>query len=571
MAQDKSGFPTLDIKAAKALRPNVHQIRIDSILGGIATYEYASAANQYADAAGIAPDWANSNEILYQSSGAIKPTPHSDAGGDSRPPTNNYILWMRDNEKDGRMYMYDSVGSTYKSAGALTGLGDLNDGGTASGNGMAYYDNYMYFARDTTVARYGPLNGTPSFTDDYWVGTLGKTALNAANSALPTTTEQAILHPNHVMHRHFDGKVYIADRLQSGVSGQAVIHYLSTKETTVEGDTDNGSTYNALTLPYGMWITALESYGDNLAIALYEGDNWSTNVRGPRAKLAIWDTTSPSFNLITQDEFPDPYISAMLNSNGILYLFSGLPQGQGGVRVSRYLGGKSFEQVAYLTNGTPPLPGAVDGVMNKIFFGSEISEVIDQQHAAAYSIGLTNSQVSNALHCPMVAGVQGSTGVTTALRMFSQPGLAYELPALAVMDTHGASWLETVASTYVYNTFTTKKINVGQRFKINKITLPFLRNISSSDMPLTVSIIADGQFQYGIGTTIGGPTGATYGGAARAVIRPSAQATPDSLQGIPPFEQGFMLNFVWGGGTTTYSSANGIALPITIEIELFDD
>lgn len=552
--------PILNPKAVQGLRSNVHQIRIDSILGGIATYEYASGENQYADAFGIAPDYASSNEILFQSSGAIKPTPHSDPGSSA---LNSYVLWMRDNEKDGRMYMYDAVGSVYSGASGPAALGDLNDGGTASGNGMAYYDNYMYFARDTTIARYGPLNGTPSFTDDYWVGTLGKTALNAAGaSTLPQTTYRSITHPNHVMHRHSDGKVYVADRLESGMSGQAVIHYLSTKQATVEGDTDNGSIYNALTLPYGTYITALESYGDNLAIALYEGDNWSTNVRGPRAKLVIWDTTSPSFNLITQDEFPDPYISAMLNSNGILYIFSGLPNAQGGVRVSRYLGGKSFEQVAYMTSGTPPLPGAVDGVMNKIFFGSESNGIIDGSHAAAYSIGLTNSPVSNALHCPMIAGsTNSSVASTTALRMFNQPGLAYELPALAVYSSAKEKWIETASSTYVYNTFTTKKFNIGKRFKILKMSIPFLRSIKSTDIPITVQIIGDGGKQVQFGNDI---TYASYGGESRVVLR----AAPDFGNNL---NAGFITYFLWGNGTSTYSAANGVGFPILIDIETIED
>ena len=149
------------------------QFVIDSILGGIAPFEYASNDDQFLDAYSISPDVFGSNS-LQAPTGAIQPIAIDKQGSTANTP-----LWMTSNPKNEVRYVYDSVGSVYSQSTSdnVTGLGDLNDAGDASGNGMAYYDNYIYFARDTTVARYGPLDGTPAFTDDYWVGTLGLTAL----------------------------------------------------------------------------------------------------------------------------------------------------------------------------------------------------------------------------------------------------------------------------------------------------------------------------------------------------------------------------------------------------------
>lgn len=389
---------------------NVQTIRIESINGGISTYEFVAQEDQYNAGYGINID---DNRVGPTT---ISPTQPTEVTGSTT--LTSVPVWMQGSPKgDTDIFVYDAKGSvyTYDQSNTVTGIGDLNDGGTAEGNGMAYYDNYMYFARSTTVARYGPLNGTPTFTDDFWVSTLGKTALRDWPTEYHNSGYSEVQFPNHVMHRHKDGRLYFADV----VDGQGVIHFIKTSKTTVQGDTDDGSTYGALYLPYGYGVTDIESFGDDLVISAIEGNldspqgkyNYDRVYEG-RAAMFFWDTTSDQYYKIIQDEFPDNHITALDNANGVLYTFSRPSFGAvepSGVRVMRYLGGESFEQIAYQENTNSPLPGATATLLNQLLFGSQVTS----GGACVWAIGSQNQPLSNSLH--IVSGARKSTGTVTAL------------------------------------------------------------------------------------------------------------------------------------------------------------
>ncbi len=115
-------------------------------------------------------------------SGLIRPAAYAEIAASSSTTMAGSPMWLIQNPKNQYTYVYDSVGSVYQIGagyiGEMTQLGDLSDGGNAKGNGGEYYDNYAYFARNTTIARYGPLDGTPTMIKDYWGGTLGLTPLS---------------------------------------------------------------------------------------------------------------------------------------------------------------------------------------------------------------------------------------------------------------------------------------------------------------------------------------------------------------------------------------------------------
>src|SRR3990167_123459 len=217
---------------------NKFTIKIESILGGESLFRNFAKADQYQSSLAIDPDMPDSDSgtASDRPSGFLRPVGNFGYGGAA---LTGAPMWMTPTPKNSLTYVYLDNGSTYTaSSGSLTGLGDLNDGGTSAGNGSAYYDNYVYFARDTTIARYGPLDGTAAFIDDYWVTTLSKTALTANNYPFLGINEHRL--PNHIMHRHrADGRLYFADV----VDNRGTLHYISTNKTTVEGDNDNGSTY----------------------------------------------------------------------------------------------------------------------------------------------------------------------------------------------------------------------------------------------------------------------------------------------------------------------------------------
>lgn len=172
-----------------AAEPNIITIKMESILGGQSPMSHFAGSDQFRASLGIDPGLpaVDNTAVLFKESGVlasglIRPAAYSSIAENSGTTIASTPMWLKQNPKDGYTYVYDAVGSIYTIGpsyyAALSGLGDLNDGGSARGNGCDYFDNYMYFARDTTIARYGPLNGTPTFIDDYWAGTLGLTALS---------------------------------------------------------------------------------------------------------------------------------------------------------------------------------------------------------------------------------------------------------------------------------------------------------------------------------------------------------------------------------------------------------
>lgn len=514
------------------------QIRIESILGGHAPSLYFSAEDQFRTSIDIDPALYESDEqtsLDRPATGMLRPVGVFVSGTTVALP-----LWIRYTPKNSVQYVYDAAGSVYASG---TGIGDLNDGGDASGNGMAYYDNYVYFARDTTVARYGPLDGTAAFTDDYWVGTLGLTALtNTTSYPQQGINANNDSYPNHVMHRHSDGRLYFGDV----IGNQGAIHYIQTTKTTVEGDTNNGSTYNALDLGFGLWPTAIESYGESLAIALYEGS--STSLKTGSAKIAFWDTISDSPNLVIFSEFPDQFISALKNVNGVLYIMSGNNRGRG-FRVSRYVGGTTIEEVGYFEYGLPPFPGAVDGNANRLIFGSYTGYPSNEECGVVYSLGLQKSSLGNGMFCTRRAGADTFVSALT----LNNRDLGRDVPIIAdsafnvlgsgqYSDTYPALWQS-------------QFYRIGQPFKIKKISFPIIGTGSGLDANaiVTPSIFVDGD---SVSTSLTPISTSNYSSGQKIVTQ-----RYEDLKG----SWGFFLQLKWTGSVLCT-----MGLPITIEYELIN-
>lgn len=531
-------------------------IRIESILGGQSLLSHFAAHDQFRAALGIDPsqpinDSTQAKSIV--SSGLLRPngTVELSSGSDLV----HAPMWMESNPKNGNVYVYDYAGSVYTIDGnftAVTGLGDLNDGMSAKGNGCAYYDNYMYFSTDTTVARYGPLDGTAAFTDDYWVTTLSKTRLTD-NSGYPSQNRiSTITFPTHVLHRHSDGKLYIADV----VDGKGTIHYIATTKTTVEGDTDNGSTYNKVQVGYGLLPTAMESYGSDLVIAFYEG-NASGFVTQSRAKVAFWDTTSTNVNKIVWVEFPDDYISAMKNIDGILYVASGRVKADG-FRVSRFVGGYTFEEVAFFGTGAMPFPDAMDGQSNQLLFGSYTD--VPETAGCVYSLGLNNSKLGQGIFTPHRVTYTAAISCVTSLYLSDNWNLGFLAPTVGW--TTGASGVSTngidvrVASGYdnAPPVFWSQMYRIGQPFKITKIRIPLAQAVAANHILIPKIYTDDGNGTTYTLTTI---NNTNYPNSERNITYRLENVTG---------QHNFWLELRWTG-----SAFMTVGLPITIEYELTDD
>ena len=527
-------------------------IRIESILGGQSSNSNFLSNNQFRTGQGINPTLpkgdSSSSPFDILSSGLIRPT-----GVTSVASPSNTVLWMVSDIKNanGAIFMYGALGSVYALDAALNIFytnDDLNDGGNAHGNGMAYYDNYIYYSRDTTVARYGPLtSGTlnGSFTDDYWVSTLGLPALQnnypteAYDASYPLYPISAspyndYSYPSHVLHRHSDGRLYIADI----VDNKGTIHYIQTTKNTVEGDTNAGSTYNKVQVGYGLYPSAMESYGSQLAIAFFESRN--AEVKGANAKVAFWDTSSQTVNQISWAEFPDAFISAIKNVNGVLYFFSTNIY-KNGYRITRYVGGNTFQDVYVSPDGICPPSGAVITDGNNLYYGgaSQIPVpaanvyMYDTQNDAVFPIIAPAADVATD---PQVTSMIFATGPGTRqgiVSATSTPGIFKESVDYGTVDQY----------------FWSKTYNLGGKFKIKKITIPLAQTISSG-MEFKVSIYTDD----GAGTkhSLVTVNNTTYPGANFVELR------PENATG----KYNFWLEFLFTGTILCT-----VALPITIEYE----
>lgn len=525
------------------------QIRIDSILGGQSPTTHFGSKGQFRASLGIDPAQPLDDlDTAYSTfaSGLLRPTPVQKYSGTT---INAAPLWQEPNPKDGNVYVLDALGSMYTVDATFSTVTALSDGGSLSngkGNGLAYYDNYIYAALNTTIARYGPLNGAAAFAGNYWVSGASMTAL--ADTTYPTDYKAGVEYPNHVLHRHSDGRLYVADV----VGNQGAIHYVKTSKTTVEGDTDS-SAYLALTLGYGLWPTDLESFGTDLVIALFEGS--AANLRQTRAKLAFWDTTSTNVDKIIFVEYPDQIITALKNVNGALYVVSGNYNSRG-YRVTRFLGGYSFEELAYVETGEPCFPGAIDGQLMRVLIGT--FSTAPESDGSVYSIGLQKASLGKGLFNVMRSTGGNSSTVVTSVCVADNNELGFLVPSIGWTKGSGTSnnGLDKQGSTYgnVANVWWSELFRIGSPFEIQKISLPLAQAVAAN-MTLNVTIyIDDGNGSF-TGTSYGLPT-------INNTNFPSGDKIVDLLVKNVRGEHNFWVELRWTG-----TALLTVGFPILIDFE----
>lgn len=528
------------------------QVKIESILGGRGSLSDFGQIGQFKDSLAIDPDRSALGNGL-RSSGLLVPTPSISLGTFSGSGIDDEILWMNTTPKDDDVYVYDRAGKVYTVRLSSYLISDLNAGialTASTGNGATYYDNYQYFCKNTNVCRYGPLSGARTYNQAYWGTTLSMTALSngVTYPALRTGTTR---YPNHVMHVHLDDKLYICDVPSSGAKNNSgVVHYIRTRRDTVEGDTNNGSTWNALDLGFGIFPTALASFGTDLAIAAYEGDTSSGNTRGKRAKVFFWDTTSSSFN--KEVELPDPFCSALKNVNGTLYTFSGNP-GDLGVRICKFVGGYTFEEVAYLEDSQMPPQGAVDHLMSRILFGGFSSSM--SNFGSLYALGSRIGKISTGIFNIMRTSTEASNGVTvTSVLVPENTDINNPTYLIGWRDGGGTSefGIDRNARTYRASEFKSSVFRIGKEFEVTKIKIPLAQAIAAN-MTLAVKILVDNESTT---TTVATINNTNFSESERTItLHPSVFGKHD-----------FILQLSWSG-----SALLTVGLPIEIELDTIDD
>src|SRR3990167_3350725 len=142
------------------------KITIDSILDGQSALNYFGKEGSFKNSLAVDPD-AEAATGDNRASGFLVPVPSTALTGntmDAEP------LWMNTTPKTDDVFVYDVSGKVYTAVLASNTISDLNRGvalTSSVGNGAGYYDNYNYFATNTNVVRYGPLNGVRVFDTNY--------------------------------------------------------------------------------------------------------------------------------------------------------------------------------------------------------------------------------------------------------------------------------------------------------------------------------------------------------------------------------------------------------------------
>lgn len=361
---------------------------IKSIFEGLAPSALFGATGEFQAALGIDPDMPLTDDSTdKKTGGAIRPVNYTSFSG---AEVTSYPIAILTTPKTSLVYVVLANGRiiSYTSSFASETLIGTVSGGVA--NGAFYYNNYIYVIGTTNVSRYGPLDGVAALTDGVWTGaTLGSlTAL--VNTTYPTG-KLGVSYLNHFGVTHVDGCAYFLDYKD----GIGMVHRISTKKVTAEGDTNGtviASAYNVLDLPFNYMPMTISSYGNNLIVAASFTSN-GTIVQG-KAALFFFNPsdTTPSFYQILN--LPDSICSGLKYNNGILYGLSG--DLAGGYRLWQYIGGDSIQTLKIIEEGYPPLQGAVDAVGSRIVWAADNS--VPVAASGLYGYGTKSDLFPRGLH-----------------------------------------------------------------------------------------------------------------------------------------------------------------------------
>lgn len=526
--------------------------KIENILGGQSPTIFFRNEGQFLSSAGIDPDLAfPGSPFTNRASGAIAPIGYAAFSGAA---VNGAPMWIITNPKNNLVYTYLASGRLISYSSVLGSETEIGTPTSGAGNGAVYYNNYIYLMTPTDVSRYGPLNGTPALTNTVWTGaTLGtQTALN--NTAYLSS---GVSYPNHAAHVHTDNALYFCDFVPNtgaaGNAGKGIIHKIKTIKVIDEGDTNDGSLYNALDLPFGYMPMDIESYGTDLAIVAIQ--TIDSTVHQGQSAMFLWDTISDSF--YRQVPITDPLVSAIFNRNGRLHVFSG--NSNNGFRVSQYLDGYSFQTLDFFEEGYSPFAGAVDGYGDRITFGGVTTEPVNA--AVAFSLGYKSPHLPpNARHVPVrTSSSSSATGkAVTSLKYVTQASGIYPRIVIGYKDSYG-SVLDKISGAAT-SVFRSEIFVVERPFSISRIRIPL-----SDAVGANTTIVPKLYFDNGTTTkTLATINNTNYSG--NRIVNYKAQEIEETATSGYNGQHNFFIEFTMSGSDNIH-----ILLPIEITVTILDD
>lgn len=535
---------------------SIQKLQIENVLEGWSNTDYFSSKGQYNSSLGIDPDYPATNSAT-KTSGVLVPTRYEKF---SATELDGYPNWIVTNNKTADSYVYTTTGKVHSFDSSITMR--ATDAATSpasfpltitggAGNGAAYYNNYVYLAEATDISEYGPLNGSGGVltsvleTENVWTGAkFTKTALS--NAIYPSL--QGVVIPNHPMHVHTDTSMYIGDTL----AGQGIIHRMNTKTSGgVEGSV-NGTTvvsaYNALDLPFGFYPTDIESYGTDLVISAIQTTN--STINQGKSALFFWNPTDTD-SFYRQIALPDPIVTAMLNVNGILYVWTG--NASNGVRLSRYIGGETVSEVAYSEEGTPPFAGAVDALGSRLIWG--ISTTYPETSASIMAFGSKNDSLPKGIHNIVRSTSSGTTPTITSVKYVQQASNIS--PRVIIGWGDGTSkGLDKLSTTATFNNpWRSKVFNINQKFVLKKLVIPLAGTVDANTT-ITVKIYLD---DFSSSITLPTINNTNYPSKRKVLFKAVNLLTATG-------ENNFCIEIKW-----TNTSNLSVLVPINISVDVSDD
>jgi hypothetical protein len=193
---------------------------------------------------------------------------------------------------DSNIYFYSENGKLYVQNGSGT-WSLLRSVSNSHGQGLEMFQDYLYYATDTDVGRYGPLDGSPTFNDT-WGSTTGVLSEGGAGTINNTSTTKfaplkvftgGMAFGNGNQLSWWDGSVFVTDML---------------------------------TFLPGVNVRALEITDQYLVIGVWRGTSVTSNEFG---RLYFWDGASVTFNQFVN--IPQGGCMALLNYKNRILTFAG--------------------------------------------------------------------------------------------------------------------------------------------------------------------------------------------------------------------------------------------------------
>lgn len=467
--------------------------------------------------------------------------------GDAREFISDAPMFIASACESGGVWVLDANGSLscYNGLSLGGGVGIGNPGGApignpcSAGNGMVVYNDYVYCATFTDIYRHGRISQTAPAFAQYWTTTLAMSALT--NTNYPAT--RTVHYPNHFLHKHTDGYVYVAD--YDGERGR--IH----RFITDSDGTGGAAEWKVLSLPPKMMPFSMASYGTDLAIVCSPDARYALGgipIGQASGTVYLWDAVSGNrfYRAIPTSEL---MVTAAINHNGALKVFAG--NLDNGCRLLQYMGGETFSEIARTKYGSPPFAGAVDVSGDAVLWGQAVTDY-PTYYAGVMQYGRRRSARKSTLNCIALLPSTDQYQIPSAIKVLSRSS-----------RTPFVGWRDDTDRNIVRETGTAFKgflalppVVVGKKFRVRRIRFG-LTSAVAAGTSIAVTVYTDGW-----GTTWNATAGLLD---VNATNFPNSDRHIDFRDLTITGNTDFVVAFTFAGTANT-----GIIPPVTVEYEVYD-